>query len=252
MHTCTQKSYHPILEIEENREILSRNLGVRVVCTSTVALYGFMNRHLFSDIISSIIGVKDAMSPSGFESRLFTYHPGAQQCSLLFCSYQLKNTIDFFLYQEEYINLLHHIVSVMMAFICMHPGSTHIYVAASSSTEIPATISSIYVHFDENMRGHIPGLGKLFPKTKLILSLASGGTFLFFRIYFWFFVYKHYLLDLRRALKTNRPSCQKWKKWIPPLITLSGILFYIQLMLLTTVLTYAVKMFTWGNMHSIH
>lgn len=233
------KHLHPLLEDEHNREILARNLGVRALSATTVTLYGWMNYKIFSEIIAGFLGKENVLKPAGFERRLFTYHPGAQQCSMIFCSYQLKNSVDFLFYQEEYINLLHHIVSVIMAWICMHPGSTHMYVVASSATELPAAMSSIYVNFDDGfMKGHVPGLGKAFPKVKLFFSIASGVSFLFFRVCFWFYVFKHYFLDLRRALKSRKPSCEKWKKWIPAYIICAGILFFIQLILLRTVFMY--------------
>lgn len=232
------KSYHPLLEDTHHCEILARNLGVRAICALAVTLCGWRHSHIFSELTQHFFQRK-SMDASGFERRLFTYHPGAHQCSILFCSYQLKNTVDFLFYQEEYLNLVHHIVSVIMAWICMHPGSTHFYVVASSATELPASLSSVYVNFDDGfMRGHVPGLGNAFPKIKQFFAISSGLAFLAFRAVFWFYVFGQYFKDLKRALKSNRPSCQKWKKWIPLYIICAGLLFWIQLILLRTVFMY--------------
>lgn len=179
------------------------------------------------------------MKASAFEERLFTYHPSAHQCSLLFCSYQVINFIGSCIHREEWIHLIHHFVSVIMAWICMHPGNGHCYVIASSATEIPAFISSVYISFDHGgMIGYVPGLGQAFPRVRMVLLFLTGASFIFCRIFFWFFVAYHYLNDISRAMKCESKLCQSWRPYFPAYKISTYLLISIQLYLLLCVLGY--------------
>jgi len=241
------KGYHPILEDETNCEVLARNLGMCTMCTATMTILGYKHRATYSELTAKFFGSKDAMKPAGFERRLQKYHPGGQQCALLFCAYQCKNTYECFQHIEEPINLLHHSVSAFIAWLSLHPGGIHFYVVASSFCEIPAMISSIYINFDDGfLLGSIPGLGAAFPKTKFVFSIASGISFILFRVCFWFFLMFHYVLDMRRAMNSKRPSAQKFKFWLPAFLLCAIILFYVNVILFTTVIRYIPKVL--GNL----
>jgi len=216
-----------------------------LLSTTTVTICGYSHRSIYSDLTNRFFGSKTAMKSSGFDKRLLTYHPGGQQCALLFCAYQLKNTFESLQHADEApINLLHHIISSAMAWLCLHPGGLHFYVAASSVTEVPAMMSSIYINFDDGfLRGSIPGLGEAYPKIKLFFGVASGTSFLLFRIGFWFHVAYHYFLDVRRTLHSQKASVQKLKRWLLMYLVCVIILFYINVDLLITVLRYISRTF---------
>lgn len=231
------KWYHPIFENETNCKILARNFGMCLLSTGTMTYYGYQHRAIYSELTQRFFGSKSTMNPAGFDRRLLSYHPGGQQCAMLFCAYQLKNTFESLQHTEAAINRLHHIVSTTIAWLCLHPGGLHFYVAASSVTEVPAMMSSIYINFDDGfLLGSVPGLGILFPKTKVLFSILSGVSFLAFRIGFWFFVAYNYFLDVRRALNSQKSSVQIFKKWMPVFLICVIILFYINVALLTTVI----------------
>jgi len=206
---------HPVLEQKSNCEILARNLGVRALSTFVIAFCGIKNMHLYKDLVFDFLKGSNATKASAFEDRLFKYHPCGHRCALLFCSYQVINLVGSYLHKEELIHLIHHFVSIIISWLCMHPGCSQFYVLAGSVTEVPAFFSSLYVSFDHgDLRGFVPGLGKAFPRVRIMLSLGTAITFIFFRALFFSFICRHYLKDVSRAMQSSRETCQSWKKFL--------------------------------------
>ena len=165
-----------------------------------MTIFGIMNKEEYKDLSTAFFNGTFSIKSSNFENRLFAYHPNGHRCSLLFCSYQIVNLIVSIRDDDEWIHLMHHSVSVIMSWLCMHPGNGHYYVLASSITEIPAFLSSLYINFDHGgMKGYVPSLGKAFPKTRLVLLLSTGASFILCRICFWMFVAYQYVKDLSRV-----------------------------------------------------
>lgn len=242
------KDLEPLLEDPHNRAVLARN-ALRAICTGAVSWLGFKYRHVFwSELVENKTTKTRTgegnfwMSPNGFERRLFAYRPGGHRCALLFCAYQIKNTLDGWLvHGEGPVFLLHHVVSVFQSWICAHPGGGHFYVVASAVTEVPAMISSVYACFD-GAGGGVPGLGEAWPATKNALGIASGLAFLAYRVVFWFYVFAEYVADLQRAFASERSACRKRRLWIPVYAGNAMILFGIQLLIVNMIVQKANKL----------
>ena len=179
------------------------------------------------------------MKATGFEDRLFKYHTYGHRCSLLFCSYQIMNFIGSYLHNEEWIHIIHHIASVITSWMMMHPGNAHFYVIAGSATEIPAFLSSVYISFDHGgLKGFVPGLGIAFPRVRVILCFLTGISFIFCRVFFFFFIAMHYLRDISRAMDCKKKSCQAWKPYLPIYKYCVSIILAIQFYLFLCLLGY--------------
>jgi hypothetical protein len=121
-------SHIPILnESPHNVGILARHLSVDFLSLLVCAYIAISNRHVCSEIIHHFLismGKKKEkqssslehntsttmiMHESGYEERIFKYHPGAQRLITFFLVYQVKNLYDTLYWNDGIEFVLHHL-----------------------------------------------------------------------------------------------------------------------------------------------
>ena len=82
-----------MLEVENNRNILARHIGVEAVSCLTVATLGWKARHIVQEVADATVLRKGSLSPA-YENRLYKYQPEAVRILVFFFAFQVKNLID--------------------------------------------------------------------------------------------------------------------------------------------------------------
>ena len=116
------QGFHPLFGSEENRMILARHIAVDFVSCATFGIIALMNIDGCKELFSSLIYRENSMPLAGYEKRLFTHIPAAQQILLYFLGYNIKNTFDSIAWNDGPEFIFHHVLSVITAWGCMYPG----------------------------------------------------------------------------------------------------------------------------------
>eukprot|EP00560_Eucampia_antarctica_P006787 CAMPEP_0197829688 /NCGR_PEP_ID=MMETSP1437-20131217/6220_1 /TAXON_ID=49252 ORGANISM="Eucampia antarctica, Strain CCMP1452" /NCGR_SAMPLE_ID=MMETSP1437 /ASSEMBLY_ACC=CAM_ASM_001096 /LENGTH=247 /DNA_ID=CAMNT_0043431571 /DNA_START=227 /DNA_END=973 /DNA_ORIENTATION=+ len=202
---------HYLLEDELNVKKVARHLGVDLVGLSAVSYIGFSNRHICNELWNSFYksfwNKKDEniyLHPSGFETRIFTYHPASQHLLLIFFAYQVKNLYDTIVFADGIEFVLHHIFSGIAAWGGMHPGYAHYYsLFFMGISEISTTILVMLSHFDPKFG--VEGLPEAFPILKAITAVAFVISFIICRTILWPYVSYCFVQDAMAAIRSNSP-----------------------------------------------
>ena len=119
--------FHPLLDLQVNRYILARHLGVDTFSCFVVATLGWKARHSAKDLVDAAFRKPGAMPAAGAEGRMFTYQPAAFRIGLFFFGYQVKNLYDTIVWNDGPEFIFHHILSMSVAWGSLHPGMGHFY-----------------------------------------------------------------------------------------------------------------------------
>jgi len=211
--------WHPLLEIETNRMILARHLGVDALSCFVVAGLGWACRHEWQTVLNR----KNPPPAAGWESRLFTFMPTAHRLAVFFFSYQVKNLIDTIMWNDGPEFIFHHCFSLITAWGAMYPGAGHMYsVFFFGISEISTAILCILANFDD-IHG-VPGLGESLPMTKVVLGGLFVVAFIACRCILWPITSYYFCRDMRYALKSNDPRAVHrygWMKFF--IVSLAGL-----------------------------
>lgn len=215
---------HPLFEIELNRMVLARHLGVDVLGCATVAYLGLKNRHVCQDLWDNVfLKGSNSMPEAAFDQRMFGYHPAAQQIATFFVTYQLKNTYDCFVWHDGPEFIFHHVLSLTTAWGSMYPGCGHVYVVFFMGiSEFSTAILCLLANFDDDFG--VVGLGDAFPLLKVGVGLVFVVCFIVVRSTIWPYFGYHFARDALNALKSEHPMVparRKWLWWFT--ISLSGL-----------------------------
>lgn len=204
---------HHLLQVEKNRWILARHIGIDCLCCCAVAYIGIKNRCAFQDLTSHALGRSNAMPDAGFEKRLFSYHPGAQHILLVFFAFQVKNLYDTVVWNDGPEFIFHHVVSGIVAWGAMYPGLAHFYgVFFMGVSEISTAILCLLANFDDEHG--VPGLGDAFPTAKIVIAVAFVVAFIICRTLLWPYFSYFFIRDCRMALKNDTPHTRARSVWI--------------------------------------
>jgi len=212
------QDFHPLFEVEINRQILARHLAVDFVSCATFGLIALMNIDGCKDLFSRLLYRVNSMPLAGYEKRLFTYHPAAQQIGLYFLGYNIKNTFDSIVWNDGPEFIFHHVLSMITAWGSMYPGFGHFYVLFFMGlSEISTLFLCLLANFDDEYG--VKGLGDAFPITKIALGGIFAISFLICRSIIWPFASYYFTIDVLHALKVDHPSCEGRKGWMKCFLT---------------------------------
>ena len=199
-----------------NVKVVARHIGVDFLSLSIVSSIGFANRHIASDLWNSFLmsigwkkdaSVNNYLHPSGYESRIFNYHPASQHLLLVFTAYQIKNLYDSIIFDDGIEFVFHHIFAGIAAWGAMHPGYAHFYaIFFMGISEISTTILILLSHFDEKFG--IVGAAEAFPVAKVIVAIAFVISFLICRTILWPYASYYFVKDAMRAINSNSPKAE--------------------------------------------
>ena len=188
---------HPVLEVERDRHILSRHIGVDGLSCFTVAFLGYRNRHLMK--IHNLTAL-NRQNSDGFHARMHGYTPAGHQVLVFFVAYQCKNMHDTIKWNDGIIFVLHHILAGATAWSGLYPGVASVYALFFMGiSEVSTCILCLLANFDEELG--VKGLDQAFPLTKVLLGIAFSITFILFRIVLWPIFAWHFVSDVRMTLK---------------------------------------------------
>lgn len=218
---------HPVLEVELNRMILARHIAVDAISCGSFGLIGLMNVDKCQDLFSKLLYGSNSMPLAGYEKRLFTYIPAAQQIGLLFLAYNIKNTYDTIVWNDGPEFLFHHILSAITAWGCMYPGFGHFYVIFFMGlSEISTLFLCLLANFDDDYG--MKGLGEAFPVAKIAIGAVFATSFVICRTIIWPFTSYYFAKDVLQALKDDHISCQGRKGWMKCFLTTCFCLSILQ------------------------
>jgi hypothetical protein len=217
-HLCryifaTYQHLHPLLEIELNRKVLARHIGVDVLGCATVAFLGVRCRHLLRAFYDDAMKGKNTIPAGAYDQRLFSYVPEGQQIAHFFAIYQVKNTYDTIVFNDGPEFIFHHVLALMAAWGAMYPGCGHVYVIFFMGlSEISTAVLCLLANFDDEFG--VVGLGDAFPIAKVLVGVLFVIFFILCRCIIWPFMSYHFARDCRNALKSGSPQSEERKKWL--------------------------------------
>ena len=189
-------SLHPLFNLESNRFILARHLGVDTVACLAIALLGYKNKHLLYDICTF---QRHAYIQSTIQNRIYGYQPESHRLLLLFIAYQVKNTFDSYYWNDGIIYIAHHIFAGLTAWLGMYPGLCGIYaVFFMGISEISTCVLCLLANFDPHFG--IDGLDVVLPNTKIVLAIAFVILFILCRVLIWPLFSYHFIMDCKMML----------------------------------------------------
>jgi hypothetical protein len=233
------RHWHPLLENETNRQILSRHIGVDALSCAIVAWLGWQARHiqwcLYQAALSSSKAKRSEskdgksspdcpfMPAAGHEQRMYTYHPAGFRIALFFFFYQVKNLYDTIVWHDGPEFIFHHVFSMITAWGAMYPGCGHFYTLFFFGiSEVSTAVLCVLANFDE--RHGVPGLGEAFPMVKVGLGALFVVLFIVFRCILWPLVSYYFARDVLLALKGHDERTIRRKNWFKFfLVSLTGL-----------------------------
>jgi len=207
------KHLHPLFELQINRYILSRHLGVDTFSCFVVATLGWRARHLAMDLVDAAFGKPGAMPAAGAEGRMFTYQPESFRIGVFFFAYQIKNLYDTIVWNDGPEFIFHHVLSMSVAWGSLHPGVAQFYGPFFLGfSEVSTAILCVLANFDP-VHGVI-GLGEAFPIPKVIIGVVFVVFFILCRTIMWPVASYYFVKDCRVLLAGDSTKLVGRAGWI--------------------------------------
>mmetsp|Transcript_19962 Transcript_19962/g.24450 ORF Transcript_19962/g.24450 Transcript_19962/m.24450 type:complete len:320 (-) Transcript_19962:150-1109(-) len=206
------------LEVEQNRQILARHIGVDTFSCIIVACWGISNMSSISELLRHVLGLPSNISsgaapfkPDDIDSRLYTYRPCAFRILLFFLAYQIKNLYDTIVWADGPEFIFHHILASATAVAAMHSSVGHYYcIFFMGISETSTGILCLLANFDEH-HGVI-GLEQDFPLTRLVVAAFFVVSFIAIRVIVWPIYARWFWMDVSKAVKRNSETDTPLKK----------------------------------------
>lgn len=203
---------HPILQNENNRNILARHVGVDAFSCFVVAWLGWKARHLLQDMVDSTMGRNRRAFPVAYEGRMYRYQPEAARICLFFFAYQVKNTYDTIVWNDGPEFIAHHLLTLGTCWTPLVVGAAHAYVPFYFGvSEISTAVLCLLANFDD-VHG-VPGLADAFPMFKIVIGGLFAVLFVVCRVFMWSTVSYFYCRDAWNALSGSDPRLQGRKTY---------------------------------------
>jgi len=211
------KDLHPILEIEMNRFVIARHIGVSFVSCVAVSIVGLLGRHHMSDLLESFFsfGKKNTMvlNREGFERRLFEFRQEGSLVLLLFLGYQMKNLYDSYVWDDGPEFIFHHVLAATAAFGGLNPGCSQYYaIFYMGISEISTGVLVLLANFDPDLG--VQGLEDVLPITRVIIGLVFVVAFIICRTLLWPFTTYYFVNDVFNAVASDSILAKQHKKWL--------------------------------------
>jgi len=107
---------HPIMEVERNRHVLARQIGVNGFACAVIGYIGYKNRHALSELMT-------LKRDDNFDKRIYGYSPVGFQILLYFFGFQVKNMYDTVIWEDGLLYIVHHLFAGVAAWLGMFPGA---------------------------------------------------------------------------------------------------------------------------------
>jgi len=221
------KDFHPLLEVEVNRQILARHIGVDSFSCFAVATLGMKARHIVQDLIDATIGGKKNAMPAAYEGRMFTYQPEAQRITLYFVAFQLKNTWDTIIWNDGALFIAHHVLTLFTTWGALK-GNAHFYaIFYFGVSEISTGVLCLLANFEDEHG--VVGLGDAFPMIKIAIGGLFATLFVICRVFMWSTVSYYYCRDAWNVLARSDPRGEECKSWFRFTFVSLGLLSLLQI-----------------------
>merc|ERR1740139_419920 len=202
---------HPILLLEINRKMLSRELLNIIWCGIFVCL-GWKHFYLCNDVFAQVLQGKATME-NAKPLRLLTYHPAAQLLCIYYLAHVMKNTYDSLIWGAEMEIYAHHILTSLVTWGGATAEYSHFYAPFYFGIADFSTIIFVFFSLFDSKDG-IAGLDESFPKTNTIFNVLFVLSFAMFRVILWSIFSIQYQRDSFMALKSKTKVAQNRKGWI--------------------------------------
>ena len=218
----SMQHWHPLLHDERNRQVLARHVGVDALSCALCSLLGWLAAQ---QSIPTFDLLRRSTAKAACDERLFTYHPAAFRCSLMFFAYQVKNLYDSYVWNDGVEFLFHHLFSLLTAWGSLYPGCGHLYVVFFFGvSEISTAVLCLLANFDD--QHGVIGLGQAFPVVKVVLGGLFVTLFILCRCILWPIFSYHFGRDVLMVLKhhAHDPRTQQRRTWMKFfLVSLAGL-----------------------------
>lgn len=232
------RGLHQLFELEENRHILARHIGVDAFACGIVAYLGYIYRHLLSDVIdlnnpSNIkFSALTKRNPDESFRRIYKFYPEGHQVLIYFFAYQIKNLYDSYVWDDGVLFLGHHVMSGAAAWVGMYPGVAQVYsLFFMGMSEISTSVLCVLANFDSEFG--VKGLEDVYPMTRAIIGAIFIVAFLLCRVILWPVFTFHFVSDTNVVLEKDAKTITPQMKFaITLLVKLCQALSVLQVVFL--------------------
>mmetsp|Transcript_20616 Transcript_20616/g.29771 ORF Transcript_20616/g.29771 Transcript_20616/m.29771 type:complete len:298 (+) Transcript_20616:22-915(+) len=196
---------NPVLADQIDRHILARHIGVDTLACFICASLGWNAKHLVQEIFDAAFkGDKNAMKKSGIDKRSFSYEPLAFRLCVFFFAYQIKNLYDTIVWGDGPEYIMHHVLSLAVAWGAMYPSYAQIYsIFFFGISEVSTAVLCILANFDDD--NGVKGLGDEFPILKVSIGVVFVILFIICRCILWPVFSYYFVRDSLISLKSDHP-----------------------------------------------
>lgn len=206
-------NWSTLLQVETNRQILARHIGVDTFCCAVVSYWGVSKISYISDLPRHVFGWQKSSSKSvdnndapfdsdDIDSRIYKYHPFTYRILMFFLAFQIKNSYDTIVWNDGPEFLFHHILAGGTAIISMYFCLGHYYcVFFMGVSEVSTGILCLLANFDAEHG--VKGLDKEYPITRLLLAGLFVVSFLICRTILWPIYARQFWIDVKNANERN-------------------------------------------------
>lgn len=162
----------------------------------------------------------DGFVPSTPYRRLYAFYPDFQRLACVMAAFQLKNLADTVIFGDGIIFFVHHVITVAVALLCVHPYAQFHGTFFFGISEVSTTLLAILANFDA--RYGVPRLEQDYPATRLAVGAAFIVSFVLIRSIMWPVISYYFIADSLHVLKHDNPHDRRvvWG-FVGMLVTLS-------------------------------
>jgi len=136
--------------------------------------------------------------------RTYFGHPTCQLLILCQLAYQIKNTIDTYLYSDGIVFYLHHIGTGILCVFGTYPFLHAQAPYFLGHCEISTAFLCVLGLFDDDHG--VVGLGEMYPKLKVLFAVLFAGAFVPLRCIIWPYYSYYFWLDMLAVLQVGAHS----------------------------------------------
>jgi hypothetical protein len=200
------------LEVEINRNILARHIGVDSLSGFILTFLGWQCRHSLWEMVDAVKGKQGAMAKA-YEQRMYTYRPEATRLTLFFLAYNLKNTYDTIVWGDGIEFIIHHCLCLLTGWGALTPGTAHFYAPFYFGvSELSTAVLCLLANFDDEHG--VKGLTEAWPLGKVVFGAAFAILFIICRVFCWSTVSYFYCRDAWNALSGTDPRTPARKTYL--------------------------------------
>ena len=203
------QSTWPLLKDPSARSILARS----VMNLSFLGACGWRGLRMWQDIatepftlpqfIDALGSSKKVLSfvPSTPKGRLYDHYPGFQRLSAVMAAFQFKNLADTVYYNDGFVFVVHHILTVIVASNALAPFAHFHGTFFFGVSETSTTLLAFLANFDKDHG--IKALEQNYPGTRKVAGGVFAVSFLVVRGILWPFFSYFFIQDALAVLRND-------------------------------------------------